>query len=211
MCAFLQTGVFKTTSKMTYEYTAFQILGQGSFGMVYLARTSSNNSHSSNSKNELVAVKCKLVLSDYELMQKSNVLFRGELEALFNLNHPNIVRLLGVELELGGCGSEVSSLVMEHIPGEPLDKHIYKNRKLTEDTIQLITRQTVDDIEFMHSKLVMHRQGESHLKKYIWQVSETKGPKKRTLHVFRWERNTYEYVFNIVITYIDNIILLILL
>ena len=52
---------------------------------------------------------------------------------------------MGVELEQ----NEVSALVMEHIPGEPLDKYIYKNRKLTEPMIQLITRQTVDAIEYM--------------------------------------------------------------
>ncbi len=65
------------------SYTAFQILGQGSFGVVYLAN---------NNKNKLVAVKCKLAFDDYNLMSKSNTLFRGELEALFNLKHFNIVR-----------------------------------------------------------------------------------------------------------------------
>ena len=65
------------------SYTAFKVLGQGSFGIVYLAR---------NNKRELIAVKCKLMLNNYNLMQKSNILFRGELEALFNLKHNNIVR-----------------------------------------------------------------------------------------------------------------------
>jgi serine/threonine protein kinase len=77
------------------SYTSFQILGQGSFGVVYLSK---------NNKNELIAVKCKLQLNDYALMQKSNMLFRGELEA-----------------------------------------------KLSEPIIQLITRQTVDAIEYMVS------------------------------------------------------------
>jgi hypothetical protein len=46
---------------------------------------------------------------------------------------------------------------MEHIPGEPLDKFIYKYKKLNEPTIQLYTKQIVDAIDYMHSKLVMHR------------------------------------------------------
>ena len=104
-------------------------------------------------KNELIAVKCKLILSNYNLMQKSNVLFRGELEALFNLKHNNIVRLLGIEIQ----NNEVCSLIMEHIPGVPLDKYIYKNGKLKEHTIQLYTKQIVDAIAYMHSKFVMHR------------------------------------------------------
>jgi serine/threonine protein kinase len=65
------------------SYTAFKILGQGSFGVVYLAK---------NNKNQLVAIKCKLALNNYNLMQKSNILFRGELEALFNLKHTSVVR-----------------------------------------------------------------------------------------------------------------------
>ena len=62
-------------------------------------------------------------------------------------------RLLGVEFE----HNEVSSLIMEHIVGEPLDKFIYRNRTLNENTIQLFTKQTVEAIKYMHSKFVMHR------------------------------------------------------
>lgn len=46
---------------------------------------------------------------------------------------------------------------MEHIPGIPLDKYIYKNGKLKEPTIQLYTKQIVQAIAYMHSKFVMHR------------------------------------------------------
>lgn len=115
-----------------------------SYYKVYLAR---------NNKSELIAVKCKLALNDPTMMQKSNMLFKGELEALFNLKHQNIVRLLGVEIEF----NEVVSLVMEHIPGIPLDKYIYKNGKLKEPTIQIYTKQIVQAIAYMHSKFVMHR------------------------------------------------------
>ena len=111
---------------------------------VYLAK---------NSKNQDVAVKCKLPLNDYSLMQKSNLLFRGELETLYNLKHENIVRLLGIEFQY----NEVCSLIMEHIPGEPLDKFIFKYGGLNESQIQLYTKQIVNAIDYMHSKLVMHR------------------------------------------------------
>lgn len=126
------------------SYNAFYILGQGSFGLVYLA---------SNNKNKLVALKTKLYLSDYNLMQKSTQFFRAELEALFNLKHPNIIGLLGVEFDY----NEVSSLVLEHVAGEPLDKYVHRNKRLNEKTIKLFIRQTVDAVSYMHSKLVMHR------------------------------------------------------
>ena len=86
-------------------YTAFHILGQGSFGVVECKTFISNYSNilinliiiikvylARNNKNEMIAVKCKLALNDPTLMQKSNMLFKGELEALFNLKHQNIVR-----------------------------------------------------------------------------------------------------------------------
>lgn len=51
--------------------------------MVYAAR---------NDYGQILAVKCKKMLPDPDLMEKSKLLFRDELEALYNLNHPNIVK-----------------------------------------------------------------------------------------------------------------------
>ncbi len=62
-------------------------------------------------------------------------------------------RLLGVEFDY----NEVSSLVLEYISGEPLDKYVHRNKRLNEKTIKLFIRQTVDAVGYMHSKLVMHR------------------------------------------------------
>lgn len=140
----LRHGDYKSRHRENMTYSAYQVLGQGSFGVVYLAK---------NNKNENVAVKCKLILNDHSLMQKSNVLFRGELETLFNLKHENIVRLLGIEFQY----NEVSSLIMEHISGEPLDKFIFAKGTLSESYIQLYTKQILNAIDYMHSKLVMHR------------------------------------------------------
>ena len=66
-----------------------------------------------------------------------------------------LFRLLGVEFQF----NDVVSLIMEHIPGEPLDKYIFRCRTLDEPTIKLFTKQTVEAIDYMHSKFVMHRYG----------------------------------------------------
>ena len=63
------------------------------------------------------------------------------------------MRLLGIEFQY----NEVSSLVMEHIPGEPLDKYIFMYGSLNESQIKLYMKQIVSAIDYMHSKLVMHR------------------------------------------------------
>ncbi len=86
-------------------------------------------------------------------MKKSVVFFRGELEALFNLDHPNIIRLLGVELYF----DDVRSLVLEYVDGETLDKIIHKEKPLKEKSIKLFTRQIVDAVTYIHSNMVMHR------------------------------------------------------
>ncbi len=137
-------GIYKATDRSYKSYSAFKILGRGSFGLVYLATTS---------ENKRVAVKSKLYLNDFNLMNKSIQFFRGELEALFNMKHPNIIRLLGVEFE----SNEVSSLILEYVEGETLDKYIHKHQALSEKNIKLFTRQIVEAVAHMHAKLVMHR------------------------------------------------------
>ena len=39
-----------------------------------------------NQYGQIIAIKCKKELADAELMEKSKLLFRDELEALYNLN-----------------------------------------------------------------------------------------------------------------------------
>ncbi len=63
------------------------------------------------------------------------------------------MRLLGIEFQY----NEVSSLVMEHLDGVPLDKYILAYGNLNESKIKLYMKQIVSAINYMHSKLVMHR------------------------------------------------------
>ena len=65
------------------KYQLTNSLGKGSFGVVYALK---------NEYNQLLAIKCKKDLNDSEQMEKSAFLFRGELEALYNLDHKNIVK-----------------------------------------------------------------------------------------------------------------------
>ena len=45
-----------------------------------------------------MAVKAKKNLKEKKLMRISNELFRGELESLYELNHPNILQLVSSNL-----------------------------------------------------------------------------------------------------------------
>ena len=64
-------------------YRTQSIIGKGSFGVVYSAV---------NDEGDLVAIKTKKNLRDKKLMLISNELFRGELDSLYELNHPNILQ-----------------------------------------------------------------------------------------------------------------------
>lgn len=66
---------------------------------------------------------------------------------------------------------------MEHIPGEPMDKFIFKNHNLNENLIQLFTKQIVSAIAYMHSKFVMHR-FKDHIKLWHFLILFLKGYKK---------------------------------
>lgn len=139
-----ETGTYKTFNNQSVNYSLISSLGKGSFGVVYALK---------NEFHETLAIKCKKDLEDFEQMEKSKMLFRGELEALYNLDHQNIVKLIGVEFH----GNEVYGLVMEHLSGIRLDKFIRHNQNLNETIVQSFSKQLIDALAYMHLKLIMHR------------------------------------------------------
>ena len=64
-------------------YKLTKLIGKGGFGEVFIAK---------NEYGENIAVKVKKIHSDPGIMEKSSELFRSELEALYNLDHPNILK-----------------------------------------------------------------------------------------------------------------------
>ena len=70
-----------TRQEVYYESTG--VLGKGTFGVVYSAV---------DENGQAIAVKNKKTFEDRNTMATSSMLFRGELESLFNLDHPNLVK-----------------------------------------------------------------------------------------------------------------------
>ncbi|CAF0874002.1 unnamed protein product [Brachionus calyciflorus] len=126
------------------QYKKKGIIGKGSFGIVFLAI---------NHRHELIAVKQKKESKDVASTIISNLLFSEELESLSELNHPNIVRLLGVEFSFRGP----ISIVMEYLEGKNLENIIKTYICLPEMQIRNYTKQLVDAISYLHSKNIIHR------------------------------------------------------
>ncbi|MDJ0636323.1 MAG: protein kinase [Xenococcaceae cyanobacterium MO_188.B29] len=127
------------------KYTLDQELGQGGFGITYLATNSS--------LGQVVVIK---TLSE-ELRQKSKVAklncqFQDEARRLAKCSHPNIVRVSDFFMEEG-----LPYIVMEYIPGLTLDQIVLPDKPLPEATAIHYIRQVGEALKIVHQQGLLHR------------------------------------------------------
>lgn len=118
-------------------------LGQGGMGTVYRGLDKQTQTP--------VAVKVlknDLIQRDPELVQR----FRLEGETLRQLNHPNIVKMLGSEEHAG-----VNYLVMEYVSGGSLHDVLEENQKLSIQRSLYIALDLADALTRAHRLKVLHR------------------------------------------------------
>lgn len=149
-----------------YNYRIEKVLGQGSFGITYLAkielqgdlgylescihvtikeffmkeisgREGTNVTSSSNSKGGLF----------YDYKEK----FAREAKNLSKLKHPNIVNVMELFEANNTC-----YYVMEYLSGGDLDSLIEHRGKLTEEDTLKYTRQIGEALSFMHQNKMLH-------------------------------------------------------
>lgn len=117
------------------KYKIVKSLGQGSFGITYLAQTriSMNGQLGKIDVNVNVTIKefyisdmnsraadgSSVELTSSTLVKYYQVKFRREAENLAKLSHPNIVKVLEVFDE-----NNTTYYVMEYIDGQTIDEHI---------------------------------------------------------------------------------------
>jgi serine/threonine protein kinase len=107
-----------------------------------------------NTRKDVIAVKTKKPIKNKKFTDIANTLFRSEIEVLYQLKHPNIVKFMGAEFN---GANEPKSVVMEYIQGDCLDLILKDTDGINESLIKVYTYQILNAIVFMHSKNIMHR------------------------------------------------------
>uniref|UniRef100_A0A8C6RNK8 non-specific serine/threonine protein kinase n=1 Tax=Nannospalax galili TaxID=1026970 RepID=A0A8C6RNK8_NANGA len=115
-------------------------LGDGAFGKVYKAK---NKETGALAAAKVIETKSEEELEDYIV----------EIEILATCDHPYIVKLLGAYYYDGKLW-----IMIEFCPGGAVDAIMLElDRGLTEPQIQVVCRQMLEALNFLHSKRIIHR------------------------------------------------------
>lgn len=149
------------------KYTIEKVLGQGSFGITYLATAKFSIDGDLGKMDVVAKVAIKeFFMSDINSRNEDgptvegsagNVFtnyrrkFRKEAENLAKLSHSNIVRVFDVFDENG-----TSYYVMEYLDGQNLDDYIKSQGRLKEDVAIKIIKEVGSALSYMHSKKMLH-------------------------------------------------------
>lgn len=149
------------------KYKIVKTLGQGSFGITYLATTriSVDGQLGKMDVNVNVTIK-EFFMSDLNsrstdgtsvertnstLVKNYLSKFQREAENLSKLHHPNIVKVLEVFDE-----NNTTYYVMEFIDGETIDEYIKRNGKLSVEESLTITTEVCKALSYMHDHKMLH-------------------------------------------------------
>ncbi|MEM1203375.1 MAG: serine/threonine-protein kinase [Acidobacteriota bacterium] len=124
-------------------YRILKPIGEGGMGRVYLGR------RSDGTYERDVAVK---VLKEGMLGRETLGRFRNECRVLAQLEHPGIARLY----DAGCTASGLPFLVMEHIEGSPLDRHLERSPGDLRSRLRLM-QGICRAVSHAHRHLIVHR------------------------------------------------------
>ncbi|KAL4559027.1 hypothetical protein LXL04_031159 [Taraxacum kok-saghyz] len=125
--------------KATNNFSDTNVIGQGGYGTVYKGVLANKT---------MVAIKKSKVIDQGQIKQ-----FVNEVIILSQINHPNIVKLIGCCLE-----THVPLLVYEYVTNNTLSHHIRKHPVLAFEKRIKIAKETAEALSYMHSTTqIIHR------------------------------------------------------
>lgn len=148
------------TTLQNGKYRIVRVLGQGGFGITYLAENTMLEGN--------VAIK-EFFFKEYcnrdeetshvtvptdgnrEIVERFKTKFVKEARTIFQLNHPNIVRILDVFEENG-----TAYYVMEYIDGESLADMVKRRRVINESEAVGYIKEAGSALAYMHGKSMNH-------------------------------------------------------
>jgi mitogen-activated protein kinase kinase kinase len=126
------------------------LIGQGSFGCVYLALHAVTG--------ELLAVKqvetpSPGANSQSDARKKSMIeALKREISLLRDLRHPNIVQYLGC-----GSSAEYLNIFLEYVPGGSVQTMLNSYGALPEPLVRSFVRQILNGLSYLHNRDIIHR------------------------------------------------------
>lgn len=124
-------------------YELVRLIGEGGMGQVFLARRAD-----ATFRKEVAIKLVRQELGGDEILRR----FRAERQLLAGLDHPGIARLV----DGGATDDGVPYLVMEYVPGVPIDRFCDERGLELEERLALF-RRVCEAVEAAHKSLVVHR------------------------------------------------------
>lgn len=128
------------------KYERFEVLGKGSFGMVWMSRRIGPAEDSLD--DEFAAIK-NIKIKD----EKGEVYAEREISILRELRHPNVIRLIRAFPVYMGC----RVVVMQLARGPNLHQLVVKRGALGIPLSRLVSRQLISSVSYLHGRAVIHR------------------------------------------------------
>ncbi len=144
------------------DYTIERTLGQGGFGITYLAVDNALGTHVVIKENlpfafayresTSLAVRSRRSAGDAGSFEWAVNNFLNEARTLAGLNHPNIVKVIRAFSALG-----TAYFVMPYIEGESLDKYREKHGTPTEAWLRALLSASLEGLRYLHGQGLLHR------------------------------------------------------
>eukprot|EP01080_Neovahlkampfia_damariscottae_P005215 gene5215-8827_t len=131
--------------KTSFNWQKGGLLGSGSSGEVYMALNVDTG--------EPMAVKMIPISTDSPEGKENVKSIAKEINLMKKLNHENIVRYLGSDIQ----DSKTLCIFLEFVPGGSLSSLLKKFTLFHENIVRLYTRQILSGLKYLHDNNIVHR------------------------------------------------------